>query len=165
MLRTTLELAALGLIYFAISSWRTRDLLPADESGPAPAFTLQTLDGATVTAESLRGKTVLLHFWATWCTVCKQEFAALNAAFDRLGKDEALLTIVADADDAERLRRFAQERQLRYPIALADKRILRQFKINSFPTNYYLNKQGAVESRDIGMTTRWGFRTRMGCAR
>jgi peroxiredoxin len=150
-------------IYFAISAWQERRLIHTSKS--APNFTLSTLDGRSVSLESLRGKRVLLHFWATWCGVCRREFDALNAVHHRLGPGEALLSVVADADDPERIRSFVSEHGIEYPVLLGTNAVLRAFHVDVFPTNYYVDGSGVITSHTIGMSTRFALASRLGCTR
>jgi hypothetical protein len=81
--------------------------------------------------------------------------------YDRLEPDEVLLSVAADSDDPERLRAFVREHDIRYPVLLADARILEDYRVDTFPTNYFLDKDGTVEDRTIGMSTRWGLSARL----
>jgi len=156
--RVSLEILVVVALFVAIGFWQARDLLPGGE--PAPPFSLVTLDGEILTAESLRGRTVVLHFWATWCGVCRREFGALNAVHRRLGDDAILLAIADDANE-EALRRFVQEHRLEYPIAIARPETLEAFHVSVYPTTYYVAPDGRVITRDVGMTSRYGMRARI----
>jgi len=160
-LRWVLEaLVVLGL-FAAVSAWQTREL-PSD--GPAPALALKTLDGTVVRLEELRGKTLLLHFWATWCGVCRYEIPAVNAVYDGLDGREALLSVVADSEDVDNVRRFVAERGIRYPVLLATPEVLERYRVRAFPTNYFIDPGGMIRSSTMGMSTRWSLAARMGCA-
>jgi peroxiredoxin len=159
ILRGLIELAVVIGAYVALAAFQERHLLSTHTS--APGFELSTLDGQRVSLDSLRGKRVALHFWATWCGVCRREFGALGAVADGLGKDEALYAIVADSDDPERLRRFVAEEHLRYPVLLATAEVLAAFHVGAFPTTYYVNRDGTVGGHTVGMSTRYGIRARM----
>ena len=161
--RFVLELIALAGFYFAVSAWQERHLVHVRE--PAPSFTLETLDGREVSLASLKGKRVLVHFWATWCGVCRREFGSLNAVSRGLRDDEALVSIVADSNDPDRVRAFVAEHDIKYPVLLGTEAVLRAFHVDSFPTNYYLDPNGVVTSRTIGMSTRVALASRLGCSR
>lgn len=161
--RFLLEAVVFVGIVLAVSAWQTRHLV--SPGTPAPDFELEALDGTRTSLASLHGKRVLLHFWATWCGVCRQELPALNAVQGHLGADETLLTIVADSEDREGLRKFVAEHGIRYPVLLATPELLRAFHIDAFPTNYYLSPEGIVRSRTVGMSTRLSFRARLALSR
>jgi thiol-disulfide isomerase/thioredoxin len=114
-----------------------------------------------VRLESLRGKRVLLHFWATWCGVCRREHAALNAVQASLDEDEALLTIVADAQDVEAVQQVAREEGIAYPILLGTEDVIADYRVDAFPTNYYVDREGKVASSTVGMSNRLAMWLRM----
>lgn len=161
--RLGLELGVLVLLFFGLGSWQTRSLLPRGE--PVPGFDLVDLAGRRVSLSDYRGKTLLVHFWATWCGVCRQEFGALNALHQNLGPDEALVTVVADADNRAHLERFVREHRLEYPVLLGTDEVLRRFKIEAFPTNYYVNGAGMLRDKTVGLSTRMSMGARMACTK
>ena len=161
--RWLLEILLLIIIAVGVFAWKARHLLPSDGQ-PAPAATLRTLDGAPVSLADYRGKRVTLHFWATWCSTCSYEHGTLNAVHAELGDDEALLSIVADGEDVEKVRRHVAEAGIKYPVLLTDRATLEAFKITQFPTNYYLDSNGQIANSDVGISSRWGVRWRLGRA-
>lgn len=161
--RFALELALFAGLYLAIVAYQDRHLVKT--GALAPRFDLPSLGGGTVSLDSLRGKRVLLHFWATWCGVCNLEFPALNAVHRELAPDETLVSIVADSDDAEALRRFVAEKGLQYPVLLASSETLRAYRVDTLPTNYFLDATGRVESRTVGMSNRMALKARLALAR
>ena len=160
-LRFVFEATIVVGAFAAVSAWQTRGLAT---EGPAPALALQSLDGRIVRLEDLRDKTLLLHFWATWCGVCRVEISSLNALYDRLDRDEVLLSVVADADDVDAVRRFVAERGIRYPVLLATREVLERYHVDVFPTNYFIAPGGTIRSSTVGMSTRLSLATRMSCA-
>ncbi len=161
--RYALEALAVVVIFLLASHFQTRNLV--DHDAPAPNLTLRDLDGKVVSLADFRGKRVLLHFWATWCGVCTQEVGALNATYDALPEDQALVTVVADGDDEAAVRKFVAERGVRYPVLLGTDAAVRAFRVSAFPTNYYVTADGRVDSATVGMSSRWGMRARLGCAK
>ncbi len=161
--RWALDIAIVAGLYFLLSSWLERDLL--DDDTPAPTFHLRDTSGIGTSLASLRGKKVVLHFWATWCGVCRQEFGALNSVQDNLDDDEVLVSIVADGDDPERIASFVSENEIKYPVLLGTEEVLAAFNISAFPTNYFVTPEGTVAGATRGISTRWGIDARMGCAR
>lgn len=160
-----LQALVVALIYFAASSWRSASLLPTDGEQTAPELRLQGLDGQQYSLSELRGKRVQLHFWATWCGVCRQEFGALNAVHAGLDSDEVLLSVVADSEDTAALQSFIREHGINYPVLLGNADAIRAYRVEAFPTNYYLDAAGKIRGTDVGLSTRWGMSQRLGCAR
>jgi thiol-disulfide isomerase/thioredoxin len=160
-LRWALEILLVAGVFVAIDAWQTRGM-PGD--GPAPPFELTSLDGRLVRHDDFRDRTLLVHVWATWCGVCRVEIPALNALYDRLSADEAFVSIVADADDPEAVRRFVAEKGIRYPVLLATDAVLEGYRVKVFPTNYFIGKDGTIRDSSVGMSTRWALGARLGCA-
>jgi len=158
--RWALEIALLVGLYLAINGFQERHLLPSRST--APPFELSSLDGSRVSLASLRGKRVALHFWATWCGVCRREEGALNAVAKNLDRDEALYAVVADSDDVEKVRAFVEREHIGYPVLLADGDVLAAYHVEAFPTTYYLDAEGRVGGHTVGMATRYSIRARMG---
>ncbi len=162
--RWAIDIALFVGLYLAITTWRERDLLSNGHTA-APDFKLTNLQGQTVSLESLKGKSVLVHFWATWCGVCRQEFGALNAVDRGLDKDQALVTIVADSGQPDQVRRFVAEHHIRFPVLLGTPAVLRAYHVTVFPTTYFIGPDGRVHGHTIGLSTHWGLSARLGCAR
>ncbi len=137
-----------------MSAYQTRNHVSQQ---PAPEFSLLDLAGNRVSLSAYRHKKVLLHFWATWCGVCRAELPSLRSLQRSLGPDEVLLTIVEDSDDAEAVRRFAREHELEYPVLLGTDAVRRAYRVRSFPTNYYVNGDGSIRTSTVGLSTRFGM--------
>jgi len=161
--RVGLELLVLAMLFFGLGLWQTRGLLPRSE--PVPELELVDLQGKRVSLADYRGKTLLVHFWATWCGVCRQEFDALNAIQRNLGSDEVLLSVVADSAEYTRVERFVREHRLEYPVLLGTKQVLEDYKIEAFPTNYYVDSGGRLRDKTVGLSTRMSMGVRMACAK
>jgi peroxiredoxin len=161
--RWILDVLIAIILVVGISAYQQRHLLGTGER--APSFDLQALDGTRASLEDLAGKVVLLHFFATWCTVCRQEHAALNALNEQLAEDVAVLSVVVDTDDRAALQSYVQREALEYPVLLADEATLAAYRIRSYPTNYYLDRRGAIRGRSVGLSTRWAMRLRLMLAR
>jgi peroxiredoxin len=159
-LGTLLKIAAVLALWLGISAYQTRQHVPSGAAA-APAFTLTDLTGRDVSLAEYKGRRVVLHFFATWCGVCKAELPSLRAVHGGLGGDETMLAIVADADDPEHVRRFAAEHELTYPVLLATDDVLRAYAVDRFPTNYYLNGDGTVSSSTTGLSTWLGMKARL----
>lgn len=158
-----LQLAVLGLVLWLVTSWQQRDLVPQGDS--APGFELRDLTGKTVRLEDYRGKQVVVHFWATWCGVCRREFGDLNAFQAERGDGVALLTIVADGESPEALQDFVAEHDLRYPVLLGTPEVLAAYAVRAYPTSYIVGADGRIQDRTVGYTPEWSLRARASCAR
>src|SRR6266849_1061712 len=128
MKRTFLVLIAI-LSGVALMIFAARHLQPsanAKNSGgigalrgaPAPDFALKTLDGKTLKLSDLRGKAVLVNFWATWCAPCKIETPWIVDLQNQYGAQGLQVVGVSmdDESDTEDVKKFAQEMHMTYPI-------------------------------------------------
>lgn len=160
-----LQIGAALILFALIQGRQTRGLLDTGPDRKAPAFVLMDVHGRRVSLEDYAGKSVLLHFWATWCGVCRQEFGALRRLAKALKPEQALLTIVADSGNRSQLSRLIEQEKLDYPILLGNADVLSKYKVSAFPTNYYITPTGSISQATVGMSTRFGMSTRLGCAK
>jgi peroxiredoxin len=143
---------------FAVGAYQTRKHLRAQI---APDFALTALSGQHVSLADFRGKKVLLHFFATWCGVCRLELPSLRGLAQHLAPDEVLVAVVEDSTDVEAVRRFAREHELSYPILLGSPEVIRAYRVNAFPTNYFVNGDGTIAGSTVGLSTRLGMATHL----
>ena len=142
-------LLAAGALWVAFGA--ERPAAPVGEGHPAPDFTLRALDGAEQSLSSLRGRVVLLNFWATWCKPCEDEMPAMQRLHAALaGPDFELLAVSVDEGDAE-VRAFRDRLGLRFPILLdPEKRAAGAYQTFRFPESWLIDRDGTVVARYIG---------------
>ena len=124
------------------------------KSGPAPEFTLTLFDGGQISLAELRGRPVVLNFWASWCDPCKDEAPLLEAAW-RKYKDQGLMVIGVDYLDQEpAARAYLQEFQITYPNGpdLGSK-IARRYFIRGVPETFFIGPDGQIKSFKEGPFT------------
>ena len=116
----------------------------------APDFTLATLDGSTVRLADLRGKVVLLNFWATWCPPCKAEMPDLDALQRIYGESQGLVVLGINLqEDAGTVASFVQERNLSFPVLLDTDGTVTSglYQVRPLPTSFIIDRQGYI--RDV----------------
>lgn len=139
--------AALGLAILA--GVGCTDLRPAEER-PAPAFTLESLEGRSYTLEDCAGRVCLLAVWATWCPPCVEEVPHLSGLSRRYGEKLLILGVSVD-DDLGALREFLQQREVAYPIVLGEDRFLADVGFTGIlPTTLILGPSGKIRDRFLG---------------
>ena len=118
---------------------------------PAPDFEARTLTGQALRLSSLRGKVVLLDFWATWCEPCEETIPRLEALdAEYRGKGLAVVGLSVDDDDAE-VQPYVREHGMRYPVVVdADKRVMALYGVRGIPVTVLVDRAGLVRRRWLG---------------
>jgi cytochrome c biogenesis protein CcmG/thiol:disulfide interchange protein DsbE len=131
------------------------DLPTAPQPGAiAPDFALTTLDGQTVRVSDLRGRPVLVNFWATWCPPCRAELPALQSAYERYG-DQVTFWGVDVKESRDRVADFVPEFGLTLPILLDGDGSVSDhlYSVRGIPTTLFLSPDGVVNARHVGPLT------------
>jgi cytochrome c biogenesis protein CcmG/thiol:disulfide interchange protein DsbE len=140
----TLAIAAVGVLA-GLLLWRlTHQPSPPRVGQRAPAFSLQRLNGAdAISLSSLRGKVVVLNFFASWCEPCKREAPALEQVW-RDYRSQGVVVLGIDTNDASNdARQFISAHGVTYPtVGGGDYGLLARYGIGNLPGTYVLNRQG-----------------------
>jgi peroxiredoxin len=115
-------------------------------SGPAPAFSLQSRDGAQVSLAALKGKVVMVNFWATWCVPCRQEMPHLQALYERynsLGFE--LLAVNVEKNNAEGARKWLEETPVTFPVLFdPNNEVTKLYKVQTMPSTVLVARDGTM---------------------
>jgi peroxiredoxin len=124
---------------------------------PAPNFQLRDLQGRLVALSDLRGKVVMVNFWATWCGPCRVEMPAMEVLYQTFSrKDFEILAVSTDAQGVAVTRPFQQENRLTFPILHdADYRVGLTYGARSLPMTFMVDRQGVVRHQIFGARD-WG---------
>lgn len=133
-------------------------LVPPAHAGDntAPAFSLRDLEGKNFKLTELRGKPVVLDFWATWCGPCRASMPHLSALQERYAS-QGLVVLGLSLDDlpAPQVRRFADRLGVRFRLAMADEQVMDAYgPIRSIPTTFFISRKGEVVRRVVGYIDR-----------
>lgn len=141
-------LAALTLLALATT-------LNAQVGKPAPAFSLEDRNGRTVSLESLKGKVIVLNFWATWCPPCRAEIPAFKNAYDKyMSKGVEIVGVSLDQKGWDVIRPFLEKHKIDYPVVLGGAEIARAYgNIRSIPTTFIIDRKGKVVDSHVGAMT------------
>ena len=118
---------------------------PANGS-PAPDFTLKTLDGKEVSLSSMKGKAVMVNFWATWCEPCKIEMPWMVELQDKYRKDGfEIIGVAMDDSDNKEIAAFAKKMNVNYTILKGSEKVADLYGgLDGLPTNFFLDRNGKV---------------------
>ena len=118
---------------------------------PAPAFTLKpTDDGAPVSLAALRGRPVVINFWATWCVPCYEEHAVLVEAARAAGDSVQFLGVIYE-DDAERVGEFLSRQGSAYPSLMDDDgKTAMSYGVYGVPETFFVDAQGRIAAKYTG---------------
>lgn len=157
MLWRTLENLAFVLV-LAFAAWRlwpqaSAALGIAPRSEEAPPVVVTTLEGDRIALPDLRGKVVLVNFWATWCAPCRMEMPSFQRVYDDRREDGfVILGIATDRGDGAAVRRFVSERGIRYPVARTTPEIDAAFGgVTTIPTSVLIDREGRIRHRVVGL--------------
>jgi cytochrome c-type biogenesis protein len=124
---------------------------------PAPEVALQTLDGKGFNLSELRGRVVLLNFWATWCIPCRAEIPELNTMHRDLESRGLSVVGVSTSDGANGVRDFWKDIKQDYTVLLGDKGVEAKFGVPGLPTTFILDREGRIREKIVGPRSREGF--------
>jgi len=150
------EILSFSLILFialnAISYFRSSDL----NKSPLRESSFSLMDSSIYNIE--KNKPLLLHFWATWCPVCKIEASNIQS----LSKEYNVITIAVEEKSKKDIKRFLKENNLDFKVIDDHHGTLAQeFKVKAYPTSFIYNAKGELAFSEVGYTSTLGLKLRM----
>jgi peroxiredoxin len=142
---TILLLGAIVYVWFRPPAW------VSDLDQPVPALQIQLLDGRVVNLEQLRGKVVLVNFWATWCPYCRHEMPAMEEFYADY-RDQGFEILALSQDDAAApVVEFMTKENYHFPVAMAEASVAAAFGgVSRLPTSFVIDKRGLVRHKISG---------------
>ena len=155
-------LAVFALIFFTTVSEKKAPVDSAGNGVAAPLFSLNTLSGEKIHLADLKGKVVILDFWATWCPPCKEGIPHLNQIYREYRKDGlVVIGISLDRNGPEEVRRFLDQKGVEYLNVMGSEEVFQAYsglpglgKIKGIPTAFILDREGRVQRKFVGLTPR-----------
>lgn len=127
-------------------------------SGPAPALAGELLDGKPVALAAFAGQPVLVHFWATWCPICRAE----QGSIDALARDAPVITVAMQSGSREEVVQFLRKEALSFPVLNDPDGVLAaQWGVRAVPASFIVDGAGQIRFLEIGYTTGVGLRLRL----
>jgi len=120
----------------------------------APDFKLRTLDGQEIVLFKLKGKVILLDFWATWCGPCRESIPHLIQLYKTYHKDGLeVIGMNMDRGDMDTVRHFVKSMDVPYPIAITSQEVERGYGVTGLPTTILVDKEGRIREKIAGYTS------------
>ena len=124
---------------------------------PAPDVQFTKLDGSPFRLQELRGRVVVLNFWATWCVPCRSEIPSLSAMQKDLDAQGLSIIGVSYDDTADLIQEFQKDIPQSYQIVLGGREVGSQLPASPLPTTYIIDRQGRIRDKLIGERSRAAF--------
>jgi thiol-disulfide isomerase/thioredoxin len=128
-----------------LSKWNAAKIRKQLAGKPAPELAARDIQGKQVTLTSLKGKTVLLDFWATWCEACRADGPALDKLYAKYGDQNLEIIAISVSEDRAIVEKFLKEHRHAYPIVLtSENEMPLPFQIDVLPMYIVIEKDGNV---------------------
>lgn len=135
-----------------------------DQSRQQADFTLTDLNGKSWMLKDMKGKVVLLNFWATWCPPCRKEMPDLETLYRRFGP-QGLVILGIDDEEVEKVKPFIAQQKITYPVLLdPGRKVNTLFGIEGIPKTFVYDRDGKIVAQSIDMRTQKQFLEMLGRA-
>jgi len=152
--RVGLEVAIVILGLLAIRAYQTRNHV----EGRVPEVAVRTLTGQTLTLGTPTKEPMVIHFWATWCGVCR----AQEGSIDDLASTGRLITVASRSGSPAEVAAAMRQRGLSFPVVDDSAGTLAtKFGVRAFPTTFFVDRSGVITTSEVGYTTYLGLRARL----
>ncbi len=153
--KTIMQFLMVILAVFVIRVWQQQDLI----TGIAPSFTSKTLSGEIVNSKPLPNQAVLIHFWATWCSICRLE----NDNIQAISQDYRVLNIAMQSGTDTELKEYAKAHNMHLDNMINDNSgtLAKLFGVRATPSSFFINPKGRIQFSEVGYVTTFGYRLRL----
>ncbi len=145
--------AIILVLILATSGCKAAADISGFEGDPAPDFQLENLDGETVTLSQLRGSPVMVNFWATWCSHCRDEVPYIQEVYEGwIGKSPSVVILtISVRESQETVRQFMDDNSLSFPVLLdGDGKVSIRYDVAAIPASFFIDKNGIIQATKLG---------------
>ena len=141
-------------LFSVLQIWQQRDIV----QGKAPDFIAESLKGTEINTAKYRGAPVLIHFWATWCSVCRLQ----QNTIESIAQTWPVITVALQPGEAKMVSEYREKHGLNFPIVIDEHGDLAQrYGVKGVPTSFILDDGGNIRFAAVGYTTGLGLRARL----
>jgi peroxiredoxin len=134
-----------------------RKLEAADKARERADFSLTDLDGKSYSLSGLRGKFVLVNFWATWCPPCRKEMPDLELIYQKF-KSHGLVILAISDEESGKVKTFIEEKKFTFPVLLdSGRKVNELFQVEGIPKSFVYDREGRLAAQAIDMRTQQQF--------
>ncbi|BAO44250.1 TlpA family protein disulfide reductase [Thiolapillus brandeum] len=128
-----------------------RGLTLLEDKPAAPDFSLKDIDGDSYHFSELKGKVVIVNFWATWCPPCRAEMPSMQRAWEQLREEGVMMLAVDVGEDEDAIFEFTASYPVEFPILLdTDSSVSEAWKVQGLPTTFVIDQWGRKVYRAVG---------------
>lgn len=146
------SVAVLAFTFFVTSARSADQDTTSLEGKAAPDFSLTTLDGKGVKLSDLKGKVVVLDFWATWCPPCRKSLPHLQkVSADKALADKGLVVWAVNAREAkEKVQKYMDDNKLTFTVPMDPGKTMGEYKVQGIPTTVIVGRDGNIKNVFVG---------------
>jgi thiol-disulfide isomerase/thioredoxin len=152
--RWAVELFLIAVALLLLRAYQTR----AHVQGPAPRAIVHTLAGKSVTLGGAGSEPYVIHFWATWCGVCRAE----EGSIAHMAEGANVVTVASRSGSSAAVREYMRSRKLGFPVIDDSSGTLAEaWGVRAFPTTFFVDRKGVIAMSEVGYTTYLGLKLRL----
>jgi cytochrome c biogenesis protein CcmG/thiol:disulfide interchange protein DsbE len=149
----TLGICWIGISTTLPSGVPEKGIQAPQEGFRAPDFTLETMDGSTITLSALRGQAVLVNLWASWCGPCQSEMPAMQRIYEEYRDDGFTILAINTTyqDNPADIAAFVQNHDITFPILLdRDRTVSELYQLFALPSSFFVDRNGVIQEAIFG---------------
>jgi DsbE subfamily thiol:disulfide oxidoreductase len=153
--KNTLPVLIIIIAYFTLRPLMQDSIV----KGPAPDFTKQSLTGKKISLKDYQGKPVLVHFWATWCPICREEHQEIN----EISKHFPVINVATQSDSGMLLRNYVKQYKMNPDIIISDSdgSLMKAYKARAVPSSFIIDANGQIQYYKVGYSTSYDLKKQL----